>query len=137
MAQVFEDSHFLADIFHNDIIDALLLLASLLILSRKVLLKLFRAHIEMSEWDLFHCVLVLASLDQIHGSIGTLANEIKHLEAADKLVLTLAGHLLEISHLLEVILDLAQALLICLLVKLLEQWNVGLEVLVEVADIDK
>ena len=101
------------------------------------MLKLFRAHIEMSEWDLFHRVLVLASLDQIHGSIGTLANEIKHLEAADKLVLTLAGHLLEISHLLKICLDLAQAFLISLFVKLLEQWNISLEFLVEVPDIDK
>ena len=76
-----------------------------------------------------------------HGAEGrrrlTFAYQVHNLEPTNELVLALARQLLELAHLLKVCSDLAQTLLICLLVQLLEEGNVSLEVLIVVANVDK
>ena len=66
MAKFLQNRHFLADVFHDDIVDALLLLACFLVLRRKILLELLRTHVEVHQWNLLHCILILSPGNLVH-----------------------------------------------------------------------
>jgi len=92
----------------------------------------------VSQRNLFHSILIFTTLHQVHRSIGSFANQLEHFEATDKLLTTrLSSILLEVPHLLKVLLDLYKVVKWRLLVQLFQKWNVCLEVLVIVSDIDK
>ena len=89
----------------------------------------------MRKWDLLHCVLVISSLYQVDGTIGSFTNQIHDFETTDELVFSFACQFLEISHLLEVSPYLSQSLIASLLVQLLQKWDVCLKFFVVVSNV--
>ena len=70
------------------------------------LVKFLGGHVEVTNRDFLHSVLVLPPLNKVHGAIGTLANQIHYFEATDKFVAFALLKLLKVTHLVEVLLDL-------------------------------
>lgn len=64
----------------------------------------------MTDGYLFHCILVLSSLDQVDGPKSPFANQITYLKPTNEFIAFTLLKLLKVAHLIEIRLNLLQAL---------------------------
>lgn len=101
------------------------------------LIELLRCHIEVTNRNFFHSVLVFPPLHKVHGAISSLSNQIHNFEAANKFVAFSLLKLLKITHLVKVLLDLLQVLKWHFFVELLKKRDVGFKFLIKIANVNE
>jgi hypothetical protein len=103
---------------------------------RLQLYELIWSYIKVRDRQLFHSILIISLLHQIHRTISSFSNQIDDLKATDEF-LGVISNIHKLAHPFEVQCDLIQTFDGKLLIDLPQQRNIHLEILVEVAYIDK